>query len=375
MALIGAKKNPPAQEMMRRMEGLIADALKYSARTALPEEQSKDFVPAKVKIAVVGVGGGGTNTVTRLHKMGLTSASTIAVNTDQNHLKMVEADRRLLIGASMTKGLGAGGFPEVGMKAAEQSRDKLAEVLKDTELVFITAGMGGGTGTGAAPVIAQIAKQQGAMVVSMVTYPFALERARLDKADWGLDALRENSDTVVIIDNNRLVSYVPNLPMNQAFAVADTLVARSVKGIADTIMLPSLMNIDFADLRMIMGNAGVAMISIGEAQGNNKVQEAVKNTLEHPLLDVDYVGSKGALVLISGGPNLSLGDAVAVGEGITESFDPNAYVKWGARINPELGDKIVVTSIVTGITSPHVVGKDLRSKEKALDVGLASISF
>ncbi|PIO06088.1 cell division protein FtsZ [Candidatus Micrarchaeota archaeon CG08_land_8_20_14_0_20_59_11] len=361
--------------MMRRMDGLIADALKYSAKTPLPEELGKDFVPAKVKITVVGVGGGGSNTVTRLHKMGLKSATTVAVNTDQNHLKMMEADRRLLIGASMTKGLGAGGFPEIGMKAAEQSRDKLAEVLKDTELVFITAGMGGGTGTGAAPVIAQIAKQQGAMVVAMVTYPFALERARLDKADWGLDALRENSDTVVIIDNNRLVSYVPNLPMNQAFAVADTLVARSVKGIADTIMLPSLMNIDFADLRMIMGNAGVAMISIGEAQGNNKVQDAVKNTLEHPLLDVDYVGSKGALVLISGGPNLSLGDAVAIGEGITESFDPNAYVKWGARINPELGDKVVVTSIVTGITSPHIIGKDVRSKEKALDVGLASISF
>ncbi len=357
------------------MDSLVAEAMKYGHQS-LPEVVAKDFTPQNVKISVVGVGGGGSNTVTRLHKMGIKSAETIAVNTDQKHLQMVEADKRLLIGASFTKGQGAGGFPEIGMKAAEQARDKFAEVLSGSELVFICAGMGGGTGTGAAPVIAEVAKKQGAIVVAMVTYPFALERARLTKADWGLDALREACDTTVIIDNNRLVSYVPNLPMNQAFAVADTLVAKSVKGIADTIMLPSLMNIDFADLRMIMGNAGVAMISIGEAQGNNKVSEVVKNTLDHPLLDVDYAGSKGALVLISGGQQLTLGDAVSVGEGITESFDNNAYVKWGARINPELGDKIVVTSIVTGVTSPHVLGHDQRKKTAMTEsIGLNTISF
>lgn len=357
------------------MDGLISDALKYGADRKLPEEAQKDFKPASVKISVVGVGGAGTNTLSRLHKMGIKSAETIAVNTDQNHLKLVDADRRILIGGQMTRGLGAGGFPEVGMKCAEQAREKFAEILAGSELVFITAGMGGGTGTGAAPVIAEVAKQQGAIVVGMVTYPFALERARLDKADWGLDALRQACDTVVVIDNNRLVSYVPNLPMNQAFAVADTLVAKAVKGIADTIMLPSLMNIDFADLRMIMGNAGVAMISIGEAQGSNKVSEVVKNTLDHPLLDVDYAGSKGALVLISGGSQLTLGDAIKVGEGITESFDNNAYVKWGARINPELGDKIVVTSIVTGVTSPHVIGKQAKEPQKQMNYGLETVSW
>jgi len=339
------------------METLLADALKYSATRATPEEATKNFVPAKIQIKVIGVGGAGTNTVTRLHKMGIKSAETIAVNTDVNHLKLVEADRRVLIGGSMTKGLGAGGFPEVGAKCAEQSREKICDMVKDTELVFICAGMGGGTGTGAAPVIAQAAKDAGAIVVSMVTYPFALERARLEKADWGLEELRKTSDTVVVIDNNRLVKYVPNLPMNQAFAVADTLVARSVKGIADTVMLPSLMNIDFADLRMIMGNAGVAAISIGEAQGNDRVQNAVKSTLENPLLDIDYTGSKGGLILIQGGTNLTLGEAIKVGEGITEAFDDKAYVKWGARLVPELNDKIVVTSIITGVTSPHVIGR------------------
>jgi len=359
------------------MDGLIADALKYSASSVLPEQQAKqNFEAQKVQIKVVGVGGAGTNTITRLHKMGLQSAETIAINTDQNHLRIVEADKRLLIGASLTRGLGAGGFPEIGMKAAEQARDKLGEAIGNAELVFITAGLGGGTGTGASPVIADIAKKNGAIVVAMVSYPFALERARLDKADWGLEALREACDTVVIIDNNRLVEYVPNLPMNQAFCVADTLVARSVKGIADTIMLPSLVNIDFADLRMIMQNAGVAMISVGEGSGTARVENAVKSTLEHPLLDVDYAGSKGALVLIHGGPNLTLGEAIKVGEGITESFDNNAYVKWGARINPELGDKIVVTSIVTGVTSPHVVGHEERKKAAMTDaIGLKSVMF
>jgi len=311
-----------------------------------------------------------------LSKMGISSAKTIAINTDQNHLQLIEADKRVLIGGNMTRGLGAGGFPEVGMKCAQAARGRLAELLGDAELVFITAGMGGGTGTGAAPVIAEVAKQQGAIVVAMVTYPFALERARLAKADWGLEQLQEACDTVVIIDNNRLVSYVPNLPMNQAFAVADTLVARSVKGIADTVMLPSLMNIDFADLRMIMGNAGVAMISIGEGKGNTKVEDSVKSTLDHPLLDVDYSGSKGALVLVHGGSQLTLGEAVKIGEGVTESFDPNAYVKWGARIEPELGDKVVVTSIVTGVTSPHVLAHEERKRDSINEaVNVARIQF
>ncbi len=361
------------------MDSLVQDALKYGSTPQAVEAEAKQVQPADVRIMVVGCGGAGTNTVSRLHKMGIKSASTVAINTDANHLRMVEADRRILIGKSTTRGLGAGGYPEVGMKAAESSREELAKLVAGNELVFICAGMGGGTGTGAAPVVARLAKESGAITVAMVTYPFALERARLDKADWGLDALRESCDTVVVIDNNRLVSYVPNLPMNQAFAVADTLVARAVKGIADTVMLPSLMNIDYADLRMIMSNAGVAAISIGEGHGSNRVEESIKSTLDHPLLDVDYGGSKGALILISGGPQLTLGEAIKIGEGITENFDKNAYVKWGARLNPDLGDKIVVTAIVTGISSPHILGRaEYQASKKAEAVeslGLRAIKF
>lgn len=356
------------------MNSLIEDAMKFKAPSETAEQ--KLDAASKIQISVVGVGGAGTNSVHRLHKMGIESAKTLAINTDQKHLQMIDADRRFLIGAQLTRGLGAGGFPEIGMKAAEQSREKIGEALSGSELVFVVAGMGGGTGTGAAPVVAQIAKEQGAIVVSMVTYPFALERARLTKADWGLDALREHCDTTVIIDNNRLVEFVPNLPMNQAFAVADTLVAKAVKGIADTVMLPSLVNIDFADLRMIMGNAGDAMIAIGEGNGSQRVEQAVKSSLEHPLLDVDYRGSKGALVLIQGGSTLSLGEAINIGEGITESFDGSAYVKWGARIIPELGEKIVVTSVITGVTSPHILSHEQRNKNSVnAAVGLPVVDF
>ena len=360
------------------MDSLIADAMRNSPQNAQQpaEQNAADLAPYEIQIKVVGCGGAGTNCVSRLAQMGIKSAETIALNTDAKHLKIVNADKKILIGDTLTKGLGAGGFPEIGMKAAEQSKDKIRDALNGAELVFICAGMGGGTGTGAAPIVAREAKAQGAITVGMVTYPFALERARLDKADWGLDALKEACDTVVIIDNNRLVQFVPNLPMNQAFAVADTLVAKAVKGIADTVMLPSLMNIDFADLRMIMGNAGTAMISVGEAQGSNRVTDVIQSTLAHPLLDVDYTGSKGALILISGGSNLSLGDAVKVGEGITESFADNAYVKWGARIQPELENKIVVTAVLTGVTSPHIVGRDIAHRNKAKEaIGLEAMVF
>ena len=237
------------------------------------------------------------------------------------------------------------------------SKDKLREALANTELMFLCAGMGGGTGTGASPVVAEIAREQGAIVVGIVTYPFALERARTHKADWGLEQLKKVADTVIVIDNNKLVSYVPNLPMNQAFTIADEITAKAVKGIADTIMFPSLVNIDFADIRSIMGNAGVAMISVGEGKGTDRVNQVVSTTLQHPLLDVDYKGAKGALIHIAGGPNLTLGEATQIGEKLTDAFDDNANVIWGSRLSPEFTDKVVVTAIMTGITSPYVLGK------------------
>jgi len=360
------------------MESLIEDAVKRNVFAAVEDEMSND----KVRIVVAGVGGGGCNTVHRLMKMGIKSAETIAINTDKLHLNTIDANRRLLIGAQITKGMGAGGFPEVAQKCAQASKDKLAEALANTELLFLCAGMGGGTGTGAAPVIAEIAKEQGAIIVGIVTYPFSLERARAAKARWGIEELKKYTDTVIVIDNNRLVSYVPNLPMNQAFNVADEITARAVKGIADTIMFPSLVNIDFADVRAIMGNAGVSMISVGEGRGTDRVEKVVNSTLSHPLLDVDITGAKGALLHIAGGPNLTLGEATQIGEKLTEAFDDNANVIWGARLSPEYEDKVVVTAILTGVQSPLVSGEvsgeistEKTEEKQKMPVDIEAISY
>ena len=345
------------------MEGFIDSALRNSAAPAEDKTMSND----KIRIAVIGVGGGGCNTVHRLSKMGIKSAETIAINTDASHLRVTEAHKRLLIGSSVTKGLGAGGYPEVAAKCAEMSKDKLREAIGECELVFLAAGMGGGTGTGASPIIADIAKEQGAIVVSIVTYPFMLERARLKKADWGLEELKKKSDTVIVIDNNRLVSFVPNLPMNQAFQVADEITARAVKGLADTIMFPSLINIDFADVRSIMSKAGVAVISLGEGKGSNKVEQAVESSLKQPLLDVDCTGATGALIHVGGSPQLTLGEATQVGEGITNNFANDANVIWGARQSPELSDSVTVMSILTGIKSKYVLGKPAVAAEEQME--------
>jgi cell division protein FtsZ len=310
----------------------------------------------KIRIAVIGVGGGGCNTVDRIMKNKIQSAQTIAINTDSLHLKSIQAHKKVLIGASITKGLGAGGFPEVAEKCAQLSKEQIREAVKDTELVFLCAGMGGGTGTGAAPVVAEIAKEHGAIVVSIVTIPFSLERVRIKKAIWGLQRLAVHSDTMAVIDNNRLLKYCPNLPIQDAFNLADAITSNAVKGIADTIMLPSLMNIDYADVRTVMEGGGIALISLGEATGNDRVEKVVKNTLEHPLLDVSYEGAKGALLHIAGGTSLTLGESISIGEGITAEFDPNANVKIGARLDPSMGDLVSVTAIVTGLKSGQLEG-------------------
>jgi cell division protein FtsZ len=263
----------------------------------------------------------------------------------------------MLIGAQLTKGLGAGGYPEIGLKAAEVSKEAIRKVLAKTDLMFLAAGMGGGTGTGSAPVIADIAKEDGAIVVAMVTYPFTLERARLKKADEGIERLKKSVDTLVIIDNNRLVEFVPNLPIDQAFNIADEIIARAVRGITETITTPSLINLDFADVRAVMTGGGVAMIAVGEAKGTNRVRDVVNNTLKHRLLDIDFSCAKGVLLHLTGGGSLTLGEANGIGEAITEQVDPNANVIWGARMDPGFEDKIEAITIFTGIKGQYNLGK------------------
>ncbi|MFC2175208.1 cell division protein FtsZ [archaeon] len=311
------------------------------------------------KIVVIGCGGGGSNSVNRIAKSGVSGAELVAINTDHLHLNLVNAAiKKILIGKTVTRGLGAGGYPEIGEKAAEASRPELEAVMSNADLVFLTAGMGGGTGTGAAPVVADIAKQQGAIVVSIVTYPFKMERARMTKADEGIKKLRDAADTVIIIDNNRLVELVPNLPIEQAFAVADEVIARAVKGITETITVPSLINLDYADVRSIMAGGGVSVISVGEAKGgNSRVSEAINSTLKNALLDIDYTGATGVLIHITGGPDLTLGEVNEIGHGLTEAVDPNASVIWGARILPESEGRVEVITIFTGVMSAHIKGQ------------------
>ncbi len=309
-------------------------------------ENDEEFTP---KIAVVGVGGQGSNLVNRLHASGLKSAATIAINTDANHLNMIRAGKKLLIGKELTRGLGAGGFPEVGAKAADASREEISKTLEGYNMIFLAAGMGGGTGGGAAPIIAQIGRELGALVVSFVTYPFSLERSRKAKADWSLEQLSKNADTTIVIENDRLLSYAPNLQMDKAFELIDNIAANAVRGIADTITLPSLINLDFADLRSVMRDTGTAVINIGYGNGADRVEKAIKSTIEHPLLDVDMKGAKSALVHVTGGESLTIEEATKIGEGVTEDLDPKANVIFGARLLPELTDQIKVMSVVTGV--------------------------
>ncbi len=356
------------------MESTVQEALKYTEmereyRNDKGENTAgndfEDFGLPQIKI--VGCGGAGNNTINRLYNVGVDGAETIAVNTDKQHLDVIKADKKILVGKSLTRGLGAGGFPEIGKRAAELARSTLQEVLKDADLVFITAGMGGGTGTGTAPIVAQVAKEQGAIVVGMVSTPFKVERARMVKAEEGIADLRAAADTVIVLDNNRLLEFVPNLPLEQSFSVMDQLIAETVKGISETITRPSLINLDFADVKAIMNGGGVAVMLVGETKSQDKSDNVVRTALNHPLLDVDYRGATGALVHITGGPDLTLREAENIAESLTYELDSHANVIWGARVQKEFEGKVRVMAIMTGVQSPQIMGKGNKSAAMADD--------
>lgn len=321
----------------------------------------------QANIKVIGVGGAGNNMVGWLYKKGIKGAEIIATNTDHQHLNITGADRKFLIGKDCTKGLGCGGFPSKGAEAAQESLTQLKDSLRDSDMVFVCAGMGGGTGTGAAPVVAQVAKDTGAIVIGTVTMPFKIERARCDKAEFGLQQLRQVSDTVIVIDNNRLVQIAGNLPIQQAFAVANELIATMIKGIVETIAVPSLVNLDYADVKAIMSNGGVAAIGVGSSDTNNRVEEAVKGALSNPLLDISYDGATGALIHVTGGPDMTLDEVSRIGEMVTESLDDDANVIWGARVADDMKGKLTVMTIITGVNSPWILGKvdAKRSEQRA----------
>ncbi|MFG6148996.1 cell division protein FtsZ [Halobacillus sp. B23F22_1] len=301
-------------------------------------------------IKVIGVGGGGSNAVNRMIEHGVQGVEFIAVNTDAQALNLSKAEVKMQIGGKLTRGLGAGANPEVGRKAAEESKEQIEEALQGADMVFVTAGMGGGTGTGAAPVIANVAKELGALTVGVVTRPFTFEgRKRATQAATGTDSLKGSVDTLIVIPNDRLLEIVDkNTPMLEAFREADNVLRQGVQGISDLIAVPGLINVDFADVKTIMVDKGSALMGIGIATGESRAAEAAKKAISSPLLETSIDGAHGVLMNISGGTNLSLYEVQEAADIVTSAADQEVNVIFGSVINENLKDEIVVTVIATG---------------------------
>jgi len=309
------------------------------------------FAFGQPKVLVLGCGGGGGNSVARLHRLGIHGARTVVVNTDAVHLDSIQADRKVLIGAGVTRGMGAGGRPEIGERCAEIAEQELRNQIGDADLTFITVGLGGGTGTGIAPYIAELAQAAGSVVITMATTPFKAERGRMRNAIEGIQRLKAVSDSLVVLDNNRLLDLVPNLPVEQAFAVMDHLISEVIKGVTESITLPSLINLDFNDVRTILQGGGTSTIFYGE-NAEDDLAKLVSETLDNPLLDVDYRGARGALIHISAGPGLRLRTAHEVVEGLTARMRADANVIFGVRVDRKFEGIIRVLTIMTGVRSP-----------------------
>ncbi len=314
----------------------------------------------KTNIKIIGCGGGGTNTIDRLSEIGVTGAEIYAANTDAQHLLAIHSPNKLLLGRRITRGLGAGALPRVGEDAAREAELELRGALDRSDIVFVTAGMGGGTGTGSAPYVAKLAKDMGALTVAVVTYPFKAEgNIRSENAEWGLDRLREAADTVIVIPNDKLLEICPRLAINEAFKVADEVLVRAIKGITELITKPGLVNLDFNDVKTIMKGAGVAMIGLGESDSDkNRVEEAIDAAINSPLIDVDISEATGVLVNITGGNNMSISEAERVASVIQSRVSPNARIIWGAAVDPDLGDAVRVMVVITGVRSNNILGPD-----------------
>jgi cell division protein FtsZ len=329
------------------------------------EDLEKVLESLTTTIKVVGCGGAGTNTITRCFGAGINGADLIAVNTDAQHLLLAESPYKILIGRHLTRGLGAGSLPQIGEEAAKESEQDIRDAIVPSDMVFVTCGLGGGTGTGCAPVVAQIAREAGALTIGVVTLPFGVEgRVRMDNAEAGLKRLREVCDTVIVIPNDKLLDIVPNLAMNAAFKVADEVLMRSIKGITEMITMPGLVNLDFADLKTVMKRGGVALIGLGEAEGDNKAVDAITEALNSPLLEVDITEATGALVNVTGGNDMTLREAEKVVEEIYSKIDKNARIIWGTTIDPTMKKSIRAMLVITGVKSKQIIGPTQRSREE-----------
>jgi len=344
------------------LEGsLTRQSSSMSANDKELEEVLKGLVTT---IKVVGCGGAGTNTISRCVTSQITGAELVAINTDAQHLLLADAPHKVLIGKHLTRGLGAGSLPQIGEEASRESEQDIRAAMGHADMVFVTCGLGGGTGTGSAPVIAQLAKETGALTIGVVTLPFSVEGLiRMENAENGLKRLRDICDTVIVIPNDKLLDIVPNLSLNAAFKVADEVLMRSIKGITEMITMPGLVNLDFADLKTVMKRGGVAMIGLGEAEGENKAVNAVVEALNSPLLEVDISEATGALVNVTGGEDMTISEAERVVEEIYSRVDPNARIIWGTTIDPTLKRNIRAMLVITGVKSKQILGPSQKSFE------------
>ena len=323
-------------------------------------------VGAVANIKVIGVGGGGNNAVNRMIDANITSAQFVAINTDKQALLLSKAEHRLQIGEKLTRGLGAGADPEIGQKAAEESKASISEMLKDCDLVFITAGMGGGTGTGAAPIVAQIAKEMGILTIAVVTKPFGFEgQTRIDNCEKGLENLKKYVDTLVIIPNDKLLKLVPKgTPIIEAFMYADDILRQGIQGISDLIVTPSLINLDFADVRTVMKNRGLAHMGIGRSKGENKTVEAVRQAVFSPLLETSIEGATGVIINVKGGLDLALDEVYEAADLVKDVVDEKCNIIFGSGIDESLNDEVEITIIATGFHADNQLTDDKNDLNK-----------
>ena len=367
--------NEKNKKSMKKTEEKISpnkNEMKGSLTRSVADRELEEVLAGlTTTIKVIGCGGAGTNTISRCIDSSISGADLLAVNTDAQHLLLAQVPHKVLIGRHLTHGLGAGSLPQIGEEAARESERDIREALGHADMVFVTCGLGGGTGTGSAPVIAQISKETGALTIGVVTLPFSVEGLiRMENAESGLKRLRETCDTVIVIPNDKLLDVVPNLSLNAAFKVADEVLMRSIKGITEMITRPGLVNLDFADLKTVMKRGGVAMIGLGESEGENKAVNAVVEALNSPLLEVDISEATGALVNVTGGEDMTISEAERVVEEIYSRVDPNARIIWGTTIDPELKRNIRAMLVITGVKSKQILGpahKAFENKEYGID--------
>jgi len=339
-------------------------------RTMETEELEKILERSRTIIKVIGCGGSGTNTIQRMTEEGIFGAELFALNTDAQHLLFSKVDRKLLIGKKTTRGLGAGSIPRHGEEAARENDSDIKSMVEDADMVFVTCGLGGGTGTGSAPIVAQAAQEAGALTIGVVTLPFSAEgEVRRENMDYGLEKLRENTDTLIVIPNDKLLDVVPRLPLNDAFKVADDVLMRAVKGITELITKPGLINLDFADVRTVMKDGGMAMIGFGESDGQNKAIESVRKALSSPLLEVDVTDAKAALVNVIGGGDMTVEEAEGALQEVYKMMNPEARIIWGVQVSPELKNMIRTLLIVTGVRSEQIFErKDVKKERFGIEI-------